>query len=62
MPCDHINPQSVNVSAVVEKLQSSCMESVNTCSGVKMQQYLQLRSEVDSASYTPAAYLQAVGR
>ena len=26
-----------------------------------MQQYLHLRSEVDSASYTPAAYLQAVG-
>ena len=26
-----------------------------------MQQYLNLRSEVDSASYTPAAYLHAVG-
>ena len=61
MPCDLITPQSVNVSAVVEKLQSSYLESVNACSGVKMQQYLHLKSEVDSASYTPAAYLQAVG-
>ena len=61
MPCDLSTPQSVNVSAVVEKLQSSYLESVNACSGVKMQQYLHLRSEVDSASYTPAAYLQAVG-
>ena len=51
----------MNVSAVVEKLKSSYLESVNACSGVKMQQYLHLRSEVDSASYTPAAYLQAVG-
>ena len=61
MPCDLINPRSVNVSAVVEKLQSSYLESVNACSGVKMQQYLRLRAEVDSASYIPAAYLQAVG-
>ena len=51
----------MNISAVVEKLQSSHLESVNACSGAKMQQYLHLRSEVDSASYTPAAYLQAVG-
>ena len=35
--------------------------SLHACSGVKMQQYLHLRSEVDSARYTPAAYLQAVG-
>ena len=62
MPCRFIAPQSVNASAVVEKLQSSYLESVNACSGVKMQQYLHLRSEVDSASYTLAAYLQAVGR
>ena len=61
MPCDLITAQSVNVSAVVEKLHSSYQESVNACSGVKMQEYLHLRSEVDSASYTPAAYLQAVG-
>ena len=61
MPCNLITPLSVNVSTVVEKLQSSYLESVNACSGVKMQQNLHLRSEVDSASYTPAAYLQAVG-
>ena len=61
MPCDFITPQSANVSADVEKLQSSYLKSVNACSGVKMQQYLHLRCEVDSASYTPAAYLQAVG-
>ena len=60
IPCDLSTPQSVNVSAVVEKLQSSYLESVNACNGVKMQQYLHLRSEVDPASYTPAAYLQAV--
>ena len=51
MPCDLSTPQSVNVSAVVEKVQSSYLESVNACSGIKMQQYLHLRSEVDSASY-----------
>ena len=62
MPCDLITPQSVNVSAVAEKLRRRYLESVNASSiGVKMQQYLHLRSEVDSASYTPAAYLQAVG-
>ena len=59
---DNITPQSVNVSAFVEKLQSSYLESVNNaCSGVKMQQYLNPRSEVDPSSYTPAAYLQAIG-
>ena len=40
---------------------ASYLESVNACSGVKVQQYLHLRPEVDSASYTPAAYLQAAG-
>ena len=50
----------MNVSAVVEMLQSGYLESVNACSGVKMQQYLYLTSEIDLASYTPAAYLQAV--
>ena len=59
MPCDLISPQSGNVSAVVEKLQSSYLESVNACSGVKVQQYLHLRSEVESASYTPAAHISA---
>ena len=59
--CDLSTPQSVNVSAFVEKLQGSYLESVNACSGVKMQQYLNPRSEVDPASYTPAAYLQAIG-
>ena len=59
MPCDLIAPQSVNVSAVVEELQGSYLESVNACSGVKMQQYLHLRTSVVSASCTPAAYLLA---
>ena len=45
---------------VVEKLQSSYLASMNACSGVKMQQYLSLRSNVDTASYSSAAYLQAV--
>ena len=45
----------------MEKLQSSYLESVNACSGVKMQQYLHLRFEVDLASHTLAAYLQAIG-
>ena len=62
MPCDLSSPQTVSVSAVVEKLQSSYLASVNACSGVKMQQYLSLRSNVDTASYSPAAYLQAVVR
>ena len=63
MPCDLSSPQTVSVSAVVEKLQSSYLVSVNACSGVKMQQYLSLlRSNVDTASYSPAAYLQAVAK
>ena len=37
----------------------SYLASVNACSCVKMQQYLSLRSNVDTASYSPAAYLQA---
>ena len=42
------------------KLQSNYLASVNACSGVKMQEYMSLRSIVDTASYSPAAYLQAV--
>ena len=38
MPCDLNSPQTVNVSEVVEKLQSSYLASVNAFSGVKMQQ------------------------
>ena len=60
MPCDLSSPQTVSVSAVVEKLQSSYLASVNACSGVKMQQYLSLISNVDTASYSPAAHLRAV--
>ena len=37
MPC---SPKAVSVSAVVEKLQSSYLASVNACSDVKVQQYL----------------------
>ena len=62
MPCDLSSPQTVSVSAVVEKLKSNYLASVNACSGVKMQQYLGLRSNVDTASYSPAAYLQVVVR
>ena len=60
MPCDLSSPQTVSVSAVVEKLQSSYLASVNADSGVKMQAYLSLRSIVDIESSSPAAYLQAV--
>ena len=49
----------------MEKLQSSSIAKVTgrdgTPVGSKVQQYLQLRSVVETASYTPAAYLQAVG-
>ena len=38
---------------VVEKLQNSNLASVNACSGVKMQQYFSLISNVDTASYFP---------
>ena len=62
MPCALSFPQTVSVSAVVEKLQSSNLASVNGCSGVDMQQYLSLRSIVDTRSYSPATYLQAVVR
>ena len=62
MPYDLSSPQTVSVSAMVEKLQSSYLASVNACSGIKMQQYLSPRSIVDTASYSPAAYLQAVVR
>ena len=47
---------------MVEKPQISYLASVNECGVVKMQQYLSLRSNVDAASYSPAAYLQAVVR
>ena len=36
MPCDPGSPQTVSVSAVVEKLQYRYLASVNACSGVKM--------------------------
>ena len=62
LACDISSPQTVSVSAVVEKLKSSYLASVNACSSVKMQQYLSLRSNVDMASYSPAAYLQAVAK
>ena len=64
MPRDLITPQLVNVGAIVEMLQSCYLELVNDCIGIKMQQDLHLlrsADEVESASYTPAAYLQAVG-
>ena len=51
MPCDPSSPQTVSVSAVVDKLQNSYLASVNACSGVKMQQYMSLRFNVDTASY-----------
>lgn len=65
LPHDLSAPQSVNIKAVVEKMQSCYIAKVTgsdgTPVGSKVQQYLQLRSGVETASYTPAAYLQAVG-
>ena len=52
-----VNPNKLSISAVVEKLQSIYLESVNAGNGVRMQQYLHPRSDVYAASYT----LQAVG-
>jgi hypothetical protein len=61
LPCDLSAPRSVSVSAVVKQLQCDYLVSVNACTAVKVQQYLLLRSKVDTESYTPASYLQAVG-
>lgn len=61
LPCDLRAPQTVNVSAVLKQLQSSYLDSVKDSSSSKVQQYLLMRQEVDTKSYTPAAYLQAVG-
>ena len=43
-----------------QKIRLVLVQITHACSGVKMQQYLSLRSIVDTASYSPAAYLQAV--
>ena len=61
MPQDLSAPQTVNVLAAVEQLQSRYLALVTRSAGSEMQQYLHLRSVVETASYTPAAYLQAVG-
>ena len=45
---------------MVVELQMSYLTSMNACSGVKMQQFLHLRFNVYTSSYTPAAYLLAV--
>lgn len=61
MPSDLMATHRVSVSAVMGKLQSTCLELVYACSGVKMHRYWHLRSTVDMASYSPpASYLQAV--
>jgi hypothetical protein len=61
LPHDLNAPQSVDILVAVEKLQCRYVTSVTASNSYKVQQYLQLRSGVDTASYTPAAYLQAVG-
>ena len=61
LPHDPNAPRVVDVKAVVEQLQCSYLASVTGSQSSKVQQYLRMRSAVDTASYTPAAYLQAVG-
>ena len=51
----------MDILVAVEKLQCRYVTLVRASNSSKVQQYLQLRSGVDTASYTPAAYLQAVG-
>ena len=61
MPQDLRAPQTVCILAAMEQLQSRYLALVTSSAGSKMQQYRQLRPVVETASYTPAAYLQAVG-
>ena len=65
MPHDLSAPQTVNIEVAVEQLQCRYIAEVTGRTGKpvgsKLQEYLQLTSGLDTASYTPAAYLQAVG-
>ena len=61
LPNDLNPPRIVDVKAVVEQLQCSYPASLNGSQSSKKQQYLRTRSAVDTASYTPDAYLLAVG-
>ena len=61
LPCDLMAPQTVNVAAVLKQLKCNYLNSVKDSSASKVQQYLLMRPEVDTKSYTSAAYLQAVG-
>ena len=51
----------MNIKAAEVQLQCRCIAKVTGCDMIKVQQYLQMRSVLETASYTPAAYLQAVG-
>ena len=62
LPHDLSDPQSVDIKAAVEHLQCCYLAEVTGSVSPKVQQYLQVRPlAVETASYTPAAYLQAVG-
>lgn len=61
LPHDLSAPQIVNIAAAESQLQSRYITGVTNSDMTKVQQYLQMRSVVEAASYTPAAYLQAVG-
>jgi hypothetical protein len=61
LPHDLNAPQTVNIKAAEVQLQCRYIAEVTGCDKVKVQQYLQMRSVLETASYTPAAYLQAVG-
>ena len=61
LPHDLDAPQTVNMKAAEEQLQCRYIAQVTDSDKIKVQQYLQMRSGLETASYTPAAYLQAVG-
>ena len=54
MPPDLSAPQTVNILAAVEQLHSRYLALVTGSAGSKMQQYLHLRSVMETASCTPA--------
>ena len=61
LPHDLSAPRIVDVKAVVEQLQCSYLASLNGSQPSKVQQYLPMRSVIDTPSYNTAAYLQTVG-
>ena len=62
LPHDLNAPQAVDIKGAVEQMECRYIAEVMGSSLPKVQQYLQLRPlAAETASYTPAAYLQAVG-